>query len=89
MNSLEEADVEFLKDAKDISVLPLYAYGGISTPRDVALMMEMKCTGVFVDNSIFTSDIPRKRLKAMVKAVEYFNNMDEMIKLSIGTAERY
>ncbi|KAJ2833859.1 hypothetical protein FBU31_001848 [Coemansia sp. 'formosensis'] len=88
-NSLEAADVEFLKDAKDISVLPLYAYGGISTPRDVALMMEMKCTGVFVDNSIFTSDIPRKRLGAMVKAVECFDNMDEMIKLSTGTAERY
>ncbi|KAJ2833858.1 hypothetical protein FBU31_001847 [Coemansia sp. 'formosensis'] len=89
LKGLKAADVEFLKDAKDLLALPLYAYGGISTPRDVALMMAMKCTGVFVDNSIFTTDTPRKRLEAMVKAVECFDNMEEMVKLSIGTAERY
>ncbi|KAJ2874381.1 hypothetical protein GGH93_002447 [Coemansia aciculifera] len=86
---LEEADFEFLKGAKDISPLRIYAYGGICTPRDVALMMHMHCAGVFVDNSVFTSDNPRKRLKAMAQAVGLYDNIDEIIKLSIGTAERF
>ncbi|KAJ2864746.1 hypothetical protein GGH94_002692 [Coemansia aciculifera] len=88
MHGLEEADFAFLKDAEDISPLRIYAYGGICTPRDVALMMHMHCAGVFVDNSVFTSDNPRKRLKAMARAVERYDDIDEIIKLSIGTAER-
>ncbi|KAJ2876521.1 hypothetical protein H4R27_006331 [Coemansia aciculifera] len=88
MHGLEEADFAFLKDAEDISPLRIYAYGGICTPRDVALMMHMHCAGVFVDNSVFTSDNPRKRLKAMARAIERYDDIDEIIKLSIGTAER-
>ncbi|KAJ2023000.1 hypothetical protein GGI06_001590 [Coemansia sp. S85] len=86
---LEEADFDSVRGAKDLSCLPLYGYGGISTPRDVALMMAMKCSGVFVDNSIFASDNPRKRLRAMVQAVKCYDNMEEMIKLSMGTGERF
>ncbi|KAJ2023593.1 hypothetical protein IWW57_004059 [Coemansia sp. S610] len=86
---LEEADFDRVRDAKDLSCLPLYGYGGISTPRDVALMMDMKCSGVFVDNTVFTSDNPRNRLKAIVAAVSSFDDMDKMIDLSIGTGERF
>ncbi|KAJ2062448.1 Pyridoxal 5'-phosphate synthase subunit snz1 [Coemansia sp. S146] len=88
LHELVEADFEFLKGAKDISPLRIYAYGGICTPRDVALMMHMHCAGVFVDNSVFTSDNPRKRLKAMAQAVECYDKIDKIIELSIGTAER-
>ncbi|KAJ2681861.1 hypothetical protein IWW39_006212 [Coemansia spiralis] len=89
VNGLDESDFANLKGATDLSCLPLYAYGGICTPRDVALMMAMKCSGVFVDNSVFASDNPRKRLRAMVQAVKCYDNMEEMIKLSMGTGERF
>ncbi|KAJ2492516.1 Pyridoxal 5'-phosphate synthase subunit snz1 [Coemansia sp. RSA 2050] len=87
-NGLDESDFASLKGATDLSCLPIYAYGSISTPRDVALMMAMKCSGVFVDNSVFASDNPRKRLRAMVQAVKCYDNMEEMIKLSMGTGEQ-
>ncbi|KAJ2062449.1 Pyridoxal 5'-phosphate synthase subunit snz1 [Coemansia sp. S146] len=88
LHGLVEADFAFLKDAENISPLRIYAYGGICTPRDVALMMHMHCAGVFVDNSVFTSDNPRKRLKAMAQAVECYGNIEKIIDLSVGTAER-
>ncbi|KAJ2888638.1 hypothetical protein GGI21_006701, partial [Coemansia aciculifera] len=56
------------------------------------LMMEIGCTGVFIENSIFASDNPRHRLKCMVRAVkEYKPNNDDyinaLIEMSEGTAE--
>ncbi|KAJ2461223.1 hypothetical protein GGF42_000337 [Coemansia sp. RSA 2424] len=88
-DGLEEADHETYIFEKNLSHFPIFAYGGICTPRDVALMMEMKCRGVFVENSIFASDNPRNRLKSMARAIEVYDKMDEMIKLSMGTGERY
>ncbi|KAJ2334619.1 hypothetical protein GGI00_001769 [Coemansia sp. RSA 2681] len=88
-DGLTEDDHEKYIFKKDLSHFPIFAYGGICTPRDVALMMEMKCRGVFVENSIFASDNPRNRLKSMARAIEVYNNMGEMIKLSMGTGERY
>ncbi|KAJ2422849.1 Pyridoxal 5'-phosphate synthase subunit snz1 [Coemansia sp. RSA 2531] len=85
---LKESDFAFLLGAKNIAPLRLFAYGGICTPRDVALMMHMHCAGVFVDNSVFTSDNPRRRLRAMAQAVKDYDKIEKLIELSIGTAER-
>ncbi|KAJ2244848.1 Pyridoxal 5'-phosphate synthase subunit snz1 [Coemansia sp. RSA 455] len=85
---LKESDFAFLLGAKTIAPLRLFAYGGICTPRDVALMMHMHCAGVFVDNSVFISDNPRRRLRAMAQAVKDYDKIEKIIELSIGTAER-
>ncbi|KAJ1825300.1 Pyridoxal 5'-phosphate synthase subunit snz1 [Coemansia sp. RSA 2671] len=88
-NNMTEDEVEHLKDVNSLSYFPIYASGGISTPRDVALMMKIGCSGVFVDNSVFASDNPRNRLRAIAKAVTSYKNMEDMVALSIGTAERF
>ncbi len=51
-----------------------FAAGGIATPADAALMMQLGCDGVFVGSGIFKSANPKKRAEAIVKAVTYFND---------------
>ncbi|KAJ2009065.1 hypothetical protein GGI04_000754 [Coemansia thaxteri] len=85
-NEIPEDDSKYIKDGK--FTVPLFGYGAIATPSDVALMMELGCDGVYVDNIAFASDNPRNRLKAMVQAVKHSKNMTEMLKLSVGTANR-
>ncbi|RXD25146.1 pyridoxal 5'-phosphate synthase lyase subunit PdxS, partial [Acinetobacter baumannii] len=49
-----------------------FAAGGIATPADAALMMQLGCDGVFVGSGIFKSDNPQKRAEAIVKATTYY-----------------
>ena len=51
-----------------------FAAGGVATPADAALMMQLGCDGVFVGSGIFTSGNPQKRAEAIVKAVANYNN---------------
>ncbi|HEY5583806.1 MAG TPA: pyridoxal 5'-phosphate synthase lyase subunit PdxS [Ruminiclostridium sp.] len=51
-----------------------FAAGGIATPADAALMMQLGCDGVFVGSGIFKSSDPAKRAQAIVKATTYFND---------------
>ncbi len=51
-----------------------FAAGGIATPADAALMMQLGCDGVFVGSGIFKSSDPEKRARAIVKATTYFND---------------
>ncbi|TCK93245.1 pyridoxal phosphate synthase yaaD subunit [Natranaerovirga hydrolytica] len=51
-----------------------FAAGGIATPADAALMMQLGCDGVFVGSGIFKSENPQKRASAIVKAVTYYND---------------
>ncbi len=51
-----------------------FAAGGVATPADAALMMQLGCDGVFVGSGIFKSGDPRKRAAAIVKAVTHFND---------------
>lgn len=51
-----------------------FAAGGIATPADAALMMQLGCDGVFVGSGIFKSSNPEKRAEAIVKATTYYND---------------
>ena len=65
-----------------------FAAGGIATPADAALMMQMGVEGVFVGSGIFKSENPEKRAWAIVQATLHFNDPDVIAKVSegLGTA---
>jgi pyridoxal 5''-phosphate synthase, synthase subunit Pdx1 len=65
-----------------------FAAGGIATPADAALMMQLGSEGVFVGSGIFKSENPEKRAKAIVLATTYYNDAEKVEKASedIGTA---
>lgn len=65
-----------------------FAAGGIATPADAALMMQLGCDGVFVGSGIFKSSDPAKRAKAIVKATTYYNDPQIIAEVSeeLGTA---
>lgn len=64
-----------------------FAAGGIATPADAALMMQLGADGVFVGSGIFKSGNPRKRAEAIVKAVTNYNNPKILAKLSEDLGE--
>ncbi|MGG7162335.1 pyridoxal 5'-phosphate synthase lyase subunit PdxS [Clostridium ihumii] len=59
-----------------------FAAGGIATPADAALMMQLGCDGVFVGSGIFKSANPEKRAKAIVKAATYFDKPEILAEIS-------
>jgi len=61
-----------------------FAAGGIATPADAALMMQLGAEGVFVGSGIFKSENPEKYAKAIVEATTHFNNPDLLAKISLG-----
>jgi len=60
----------------------LFTAGGIATPADAALCMQLGVDGVFVGSGIFKSSNPEKRAKAIVDAVAHFNDAAEIAKVS-------
>lgn len=68
--------VELVKQVADAGKLPVvnFAAGGIATPADAAMMMQLGVDGVFVGSGIFKSQNPSKRAKAIVAAVTNYNN---------------
>jgi len=64
-----------------------FAAGGIATPADAALMMQLGCDGVFVGSGIFKSNNPSARAKAIVEATTHFNNPEIIAKVSRGIGE--
>ncbi|MBI5413470.1 pyridoxal 5'-phosphate synthase lyase subunit PdxS [Candidatus Peregrinibacteria bacterium] len=64
-----------------------FAAGGIATPADAALMMQLGAQGVFVGSGIFKSENPRKRAKAIVRATLHFDNPDEVAQASEGLGQ--
>lgn len=64
--------------------VPLFAAGGIATPADAALMMQLGAQSVFVGSGIFKSEDPSKRAKAIVKAVTYYNDPEMLAQISMG-----
>jgi pyridoxal 5'-phosphate synthase pdxS subunit len=70
------APYELVKETKSLGRLPVvnFAAGGIATPADAALMMQLGVDGVFVGSGIFKSGNPAKRAKAIVESVTHFNN---------------
>lgn len=59
-----------------------FAAGGIATPADAALMMQLGSEGVFVGSGIFKSDNPEKRAKAIVLATTYYNDPEKLAEIS-------
>ncbi|MDH5401692.1 MAG: pyridoxal 5'-phosphate synthase lyase subunit PdxS [Candidatus Heimdallarchaeota archaeon] len=57
-----------------------FAAGGIATPADAAMMMRMKCDGVFVGSGIYKSQDPENRATAIVYATTYWNNPDKVLE---------
>ncbi|MGO5066938.1 MULTISPECIES: pyridoxal 5'-phosphate synthase lyase subunit PdxS [unclassified Clostridium] len=78
--------VEYVAENGKLPVIN-FAAGGIATPADAALMMQLGCDGIFVGSGIFKSDNPEKRAKAIVKATTYFNNPDVIAKVSEDLGE--
>ncbi|MDR2621311.1 MAG: pyridoxal 5'-phosphate synthase lyase subunit PdxS [Dysgonamonadaceae bacterium] len=64
-----------------------FAAGGIATPADAALMMQLGAEGVFVGSGIFKSGNPAKRAQAIVKAVTNYNNPAILAEISAGLGE--
>lgn len=77
--------VEWLHTVRDNQGLPVvnFAAGGIATPADAALMMQLGCDGIFVGSGIFKSGDPAKRAKAIVTATANF--MDAEVVASVST----
>ncbi len=78
-----------VKETARLGRLPVvnFAAGGIATPSDAALMMQLGMDGVFVGSGIFKSGNPVQRAKAIVEAVTHFNNAEVLAKVSAGLGE--
>ena len=64
-----------------------FAAGGVATPADAALMMQLGSEGVFVGSGIFKSEDPEKRAAAVVRAVTFYNDPDVVLEVSRGLGE--
>ncbi|BCR85911.1 pyridoxal 5'-phosphate synthase subunit PdxS [Aspergillus chevalieri] len=80
---------ELLRETAEKGRLPVvnFAAGGVATPADAALMMQMGCDGVFVGSGIFKSGDPKKRAKAIVQAVTHFKDPKVLAEVSQGLGE--
>ncbi len=80
---------ELIKYVHDFGKLPVvnFAAGGVATPADAALMMQLGAEGVFVGSGIFKSGNPAKRAQAIVKAVANYNDASLIAELSEDLGE--
>lgn len=78
--------VLFIKENKRLPVVN-FAAGGVATPADAALMMQLGAEGVFVGSGIFKSGNPAKRANSIVKAVTNYKDADLIAKLSEDLGE--
>ncbi|MEY3128277.1 MAG: hypothetical protein RIS06_833, partial [Actinomycetota bacterium] len=84
-----QAPYELVKEVASTGKLPvvLFTAGGIATPADAAMMMQLGADGVFVGSGIFKSGDPAKRAAACVKAVTYFSDAKVIAEVSRGLGE--
>ncbi len=78
--------IEYVAENGRLPVLN-FAAGGIATPADAALMMQLGCDGVFVGSGIFKSSDPEKRAKAIVKATANYKEPKILVEVSEGLGE--
>jgi pyridoxal 5'-phosphate synthase pdxS subunit len=83
------APYELVKDVAETGILPVvnFAAGGIATPADAALMMQLGVDGVFVGSGIFKSNDPAPRAKAIVEATTHYNDPEVIARVSRGLGE--
>src|SRR5690606_19088520 len=84
-----QAPYELVKEVAQAGRLPvvLFTAGGIATPSDAAMMMQLGAEGVFVGSGIFKSGNPAERAAAIVKATTFFDDPDTIAKVSRGLGE--
>ena len=84
-----QAPYEFVKEVAKTGKLPvvLFTAGGVATPADAAMMMQLGADGVFVGSGIFKSGNPEARAAAIVKATTNFDNPDVLAEVSRGLGE--
>jgi pyridoxal 5'-phosphate synthase pdxS subunit len=80
------APYELVKQVADAGRLPVvnFAAGGIATPADAALMMQLGVDGVFVGSGIFKSDNPEARARAIVQATTHYRDAKVLMEVSTG-----
>ena len=83
------APYELVKETKELCRLPVvnFAAGGVATPADAALMMQLGADGVFVGSGIFKSSDPERRAHAIVQAVTHYNDPAVIAQVSRGLGE--
>ena len=84
-----QAPYELVRDVARAGKLPvvMFTAGGVATPADAAMMMQLGADGVFVGSGIFKSGDPVARGKAIVKAVTFFNDPEILAQVSRGLGE--
>ncbi|MEE8332105.1 MAG: pyridoxal 5'-phosphate synthase lyase subunit PdxS [Acidimicrobiia bacterium] len=84
-----QAPYELVKEVATTGKLPVvnFAAGGIATPADAALMMQLGCDGIFVGSGVFKSDDPVERGRAIVEATTHYKDASIVAKVSEGLAE--
>ncbi|EID52636.1 pyridoxal 5'-phosphate synthase lyase subunit PdxS [Saccharomonospora xinjiangensis] len=84
-----QAPYELVREVAETGSLPvvLFTAGGIATPADAAMMMQLGAEGVFVGSGIFKSGDPARRAEAIVKATTFHDDPDVLAKVSRGLGE--
>jgi pyridoxal 5'-phosphate synthase pdxS subunit len=83
------APFALVKETKELGRLPVvnFAAGGLATPADAAMMMQLGVDGVFVGSGIFKSGDPARRARAIVEATTHYNNAEILAKVSENLGE--
>jgi pyridoxal 5'-phosphate synthase pdxS subunit len=81
-----EADLDLVRECAQLQRLPVvnFAAGGVATPADAALMMQLGADGVFVGSGIFKSESPEAMARAIVEAVHHYDDPAHLAKVSKG-----
>ncbi|HEY1966692.1 MAG TPA: pyridoxal 5'-phosphate synthase lyase subunit PdxS, partial [Pseudonocardia sp.] len=84
-----QAPYDLVREVAATGKLPvvLFTAGGIATPADAAMMMQLGAEGVFVGSGIFKSGDPARRAEAIVKATTFYDDADVIAKVSRGLGE--
>jgi pyridoxal 5'-phosphate synthase pdxS subunit len=83
------APIDLVREVARLGRLPvvLFTAGGIATPADAAMMMQLGADGVFVGSGIFKSGDPARRARAVVEATTHFRDPEVIAKVSRGLGE--
>ncbi len=83
------APLHLLQEVRQLGRLPVvnFAAGGVATPADAALLMQLGCDGIFVGSGIFKSGDPMARAKAIVAATTHFNDPQVLLEVSRNLGE--
>ncbi|MBP6042198.1 pyridoxal 5'-phosphate synthase lyase subunit PdxS [Candidatus Saccharibacteria bacterium] len=89
LSNTERVPIELIKKTAELGRLPVvtFAAGGIATPADAALMMQLGVDGVFVGSGIFKSNDPAKRARAIVEAVSHYDDPKVLAEVSENIGE--